>query len=367
MKKLLIVLAGIIVVVVIARVVILRYQDTPKEYAGLAEVLESWKGEDGMPEGLEDLQKLLESWKGEDGMPEGLEDLQKLLESWKGEDGMSEGLENLEKLLESWKNEDKEFSVGDWIPEGKYDIETDAWFEKEKTVMSGSQESVQLSQGPVDKLVLQAAGCKVEIVNSEISDMYLAFENLKKVQAYQNEGTVVVKAVRDTQLKQESTDSVLRLYLPLQCPLEAAELEIGAGSLHIDSLCAETLKVLVEAGKLTVGALTGEALEVTLGAGLVSLDEIQVHTAKFSVGAGSMRLSGRIHGNVEAECIAGELQMHLQGNESDYDYELHSVAGNIRLGEKKYAGMNEQTHIDNKAEAKMNLDCIAGNVEVYFE
>ena len=331
----------------IARMVILRYQDAPEEFTGLAEVLESWKGEEGMPEGLEDLQRLLESWKGEEGMPEGLEELQ--------------------KMLESWKDEDKDFSVEGWMPKGKYDIETDGWFEEERTVMSGSQEAVQLSNGSVDKLVLQAAGCKVEIVSSETPDIYLAFENVKKVQAYQDVGTVVVKAVRDTQLKQESTDSVLRLYLPSQCRLEAAELEIGAGSLHIDSICAETLKVLVEAGKLTVEDMTGDSLEVTLGAGLVSLTQTQVQTAKFSVGAGSMQLSGMIHGDVEAECIAGELQMHLRGNESDYDYELHSVAGIIRIGEKEYAGMNEQMHIDNNAEAKMDLDCIAGKVEVVYK
>ncbi len=318
MKKLMIFFAGVVLLIVIARVMMLRYQDRPENFAGLQECIQLWK-------------------------------------------------ERVEAITDSFSEQfSGQLSVQDWEIEENYDIDTEDWFVSGETILSGSREYMQLSSGQVNSLVLQAAGCSVEIVESEDADIYLAFENMKKVQAYQKESNVVVKAVRDTELKQEPAGSVLRLYLPSKCHLEEAELELGAGSLKIENIHAGKLKLSVEAGKLTAEALCAETLVAALGAGMILLEQAQVQDAKLSAGAGSMVLKGQIHGDVDAECTVGGLQLHLQGDVTDFNYEVQCVAGNIQIGDEKSSGINAERCIDNGAGKRMELDCAMGNLEVSF-
>ena len=205
------------------------------------------------------------------------------------------------------------------------------------------------------------------MISSKESDFYLEFANMKKVQAYQKEGIIIVKAMRDTKWSQEAENSVLKLYMPDMYPLNTAEIELGAGNMHIESIDAKELKLKVEAGKLTADQIYAGNLEVDLGAGAVSLDGIEAETADLSVGAGNLQMKGAVGRNLEAECAVGNLQIFLKEAQIDYNYELQCVAGNIQIGEEKYSGITEEIYINNSAERNVELDCAMGNILIEYD
>ncbi len=315
MKKFIVFLVCAVLLIAAARVITLRYQDRPEDFAEVQEWIEIGK----------------------------------------------------EKVEEITDNFSGQISGQDWEIEGSYDIDTEDWFDNEGEIYSGNLAYTRLSAGEVKSLVLQAAGCKVVIRPTEESDFYFEFENMKKVQAYQEESRLVIKVVRDTLIEKETESNILTLYVPTGCILDCAELELGAGSMQIDTLQANELDLSVEAGKLTVMSLRAQDVTTTLGAGVITLDNVNLQNVSISVGVGSMTVNGQISGNVEADCAMGGLQMSLQGTVKDFNYELQCVAGNILLDGEKHSGLNEGKLIDNAAQKSMELDCAMGSMKIEFE
>jgi len=315
MKKLIIFLVCAVLLIGAARVISLRYQDNPEDFSKVQE--------------------------------------------W-----INIGKEKAEEVTDRFSTQIAEQK---WNWEGDYDIDTESWFNDEAVTYSGSEKYRKLSSGQVSHFLLQSAGCKVVIEMTEESDFYFSFENMKKVQAYQKENSLFVKAVRDTLINEEDEKNVLTIYIPNDCVLESAELELGAGGMQAQELHAQEVEISVEAGKMTLDALEADELAVSLGAGAVSLKDVIVHDAEISVGAGSMSMAGRVTGEVEADCAMGSLEMNLQGNVKNFNYELQCVAGTIRLNGEKYSGINEGMVIDNAASKFMELDCAMGSMKITFE
>ena len=274
------------------------------------------------------------------------------------------GKETVGEVTDSFS---KKISEQNWGLEGSYDIDSENWFDDEGVTYSGSMEYTRLCSGEIGSFSIQAAGCRVEVVVTEEPDFYFAFENMKKVQAYEKGNHVSLKTVRDTLINEEDEKNILTLYVPETCFLETVELELGAGSMQIENLCAENVHISVEAGKLTVDAMESKDMTVSLGAGAVSLNKVNIQNAELSVGAGTMSLNGRIHGDIEADCAMGNLQMELDDNVKSFNYELQCMAGNILLNGEKHSGINEGMLIDHAASKDMKLNCAIGNMKIEFE
>ena len=239
-------------------------------------------------------------------------------------------------------------SKQNWELDGKYNIDETDWFDKDREVFSGKLPYTQLGERNAECLRIKAAGCRVEIVRSEEENCYFEFTNMKKVQAYQKDSTVIVNAMRDTKWEQEDEDSVLKLYIPQEQTFKMVEIELGAGALHMEELLVDSLDISLEAGKLTTDGLCAGQVEIELG-------------------AGDILLAGSVLGDVDIDCAAGNVEVILKGQPADFNYKLQCVAGNIQIGEEKYTGINEEKEIDNMAHKTMNLECAVGNIFVKYE
>lgn len=314
MKKFLGFLICAVLIMVVVRIGMFRYQDRPEDFAGI--------------------------------------------EKW-----IDLGREKTEEVTD---NLSEKISGLDWEFEGAYDIEADSWFDEDGIIYSGNLEYTKIDTGNVKQFVLQSAGCKVEVMPVDEEDFYISFENMKKVQVYQKEETLHLRAVRETTIGEESQEHILRVYVPKDCALKLAEIELGAGSMMIECLEAEQMKVSVEAGKMEIKSLIAKESQLSVGAGTLLVADGDLGSAEISVGAGNLSLNGEIRGNMDAECAVGNLQMQLSGNKKDFNYELQCVAGNIMLDDEKHTGINEGMVIDHAAEKKMELDCALGNMKIEF-
>lgn len=76
-----------------------------------------------------------------------------------------------------------------------------------------------------------------------------------------------------------------------------------------------------------------------------------------------MYLTGRLGGQVSAECSNGNVRLALEDAAADYDYAISVNAGSVSLDGHRYGGMTNQ-QIDNGAGRTMKLSCRRGAMEL---
>lgn len=138
------------------------------------------------------------------------------------------------------------------------------------------------------------------------------------------------------------------IYVPENLVLQDADLELGKGSLYVQNIHAEELKVDV-------------------GAGLAVLDDFTAGRTELSVGVGNLEAKGSTEKEAKLECDVGRIAYKDAGRETDFNYQLECGMGEIKLGGAVYSGLSVEQSIENRAAKNMNIDCNLGNAEVTFE
>lgn len=139
----------------------------------------------------------------------------------------------------------------------------------------------------------------------------------------------------------------ITIYIPQNLVLEEADFSLGAGTLFIEDICARDL-------------------ELEIGAGEANVDFFEADVVDASCGAGKLTFAGTVKREVDIECGAGEVDYYASGNQDDYNYEIESGIGEIRVGDRSYSGLAQECYIDNQAAKDIVVDCGIGQVTIYF-
>lgn len=267
-------------------------------------------------------------------------------------DNVGEGANNLvEGVITEYENFDG------------YDIEDSTMFDKNYAIESGNLER-EFQNMSATKLDIELGGCELEIQPSNDENIRITTENIGKFQAYLKDDQLNIKATRKT--KEDSTNCKIVLYLPEGHTWEKIDAEVGAGVIRIQNMAAAEIDLEVGAGQILAEYMEAGDLDISVGAGEARLDDMKIRDLDVSVGMGNFEAAGIVEGKVDAECSMGNLTLQLAAAQTDYDYEIECVMGNISLGEEKYTKTGERT-IDNGAGRKISLECSMGNIEVTFD
>ena len=121
--------------------------------------------------------------------------------------------------------------------------------------------------------------------------------------------------------------------------LKAREIEInaGAGKCSFEGLeASETIELTMGAGRISTGSLTAEEAKLDIAAGELTIDDAKVsRKTEATVSMGNADLKGTFAGELEVECSMGNLKFTLEGAEQDYNYDIESGLGSVRIGDKR--------------------------------
>lgn len=181
-------------------------------------------------------------------------------------------------------------------------------------------------------------------------------------------------------------DTEITLYLPEGMSLDDINIDFGAGKLETGELKAREIEINVGAGDCTFEKIeASESVNISLGAGKITVNALSTKEADFDMAAGELRinganvshetkvdvsmgqatLNGTFTGELEAECAMGNLYITLEGEESDYNYEVDCGMGSISIGGNSYDGVAERD-INNGSNNKIDVTCSMGNIDVGF-
>ena len=158
------------------------------------------------------------------------------------------------------------------------------------------------------------------------------------------------KAVKIKTRKKHMGTKTVTVYYPENAFFSKVDLELGAGEIEICSdLQAEELSIQTGAGEVT------------------NSGRIDVTECDLEVGAGSMELTGLSAREISGECGIGTLSLEIDGEQSEYYYEIECGVGTIEIGDDSYGGFAGKKTAGNKgADRKMELECGIGEITVDF-
>lgn len=276
------------------------------------------------------------------------------------------GRQDMNDLLKEIGGDWVDFDWEDHIDFAGYEIDDASMFSESYAVWKGDVERQMVVQGSVGELNLEIGGSIIEIKDSPDGNIYVEGESVGKMQAYVEGDVLYIKSVRPANLADEIKNSSIILYLPEECSLRRLDLSLGAGQLKLKNRVVEDMEVSVGAGQLLLTDVTLNTLEVSLGAGELRAQDVTVLSLDASIDMGNMDFTGAINESAEISCSMGNVNMDLEGNQEDFNFQLNCVAGNMEIDGERFSGAAMDRYIDNGAAKYMEINCSMGNVDIKF-
>jgi len=159
-------------------------------------------------------------------------------------------------------------------------------------------------------------------------------------------------------------NSKVTVYLPEDFVAEEAVIESGAGSITLEGLHSDYFELSAGAGTVNGDNLSSKDTQIDGGVGTISLKNVNFHDAEISCGVGTFEIEGSLTGDSSIECGVGGVKLDLVGNTEDYDLDIETGVGTIRLNGEKIS--NEYSR-ENDAPNSIAVEGGVGDVYINIE
>lgn len=268
--------------------------------------------------------------------------------------------------LGGWRNflkwaEEGEFSFGIGLPKMSVgEIEFNDRYE----VYTGEGNKIAVAANEeIQKIDLAVDGASVEVKKSDTDELRIAYESVRKLQFYVENGTLYIRQKNDAFIMSKTIE--LTIYIPERLQLAKVELELGGGKIVVDYMKADNFDVELGAGELVIKELYADRTSLMVGAGAIDVKKGEVGGMSIEVGMGSFDYTGSIHGDISVECAMGSASFDLSGERMDYNYDIECAMGSVKVGDKEYNGIID-TSIGNDAKWDCDLECAMGSISIRF-
>lgn len=251
----------------------------------------------------------------------------------------------VELRLNSWTDFGIHIS-GKWF--GDFGLNDEDMFDRDYEVWDGEVEKTRINEDEINELDIQISCSSLVIKDSVDEFFYIEKKGEGKLQAYEEDGVLYVKALLSGSVIGVKQEEKVTLYVPKNVDLHMISVELGAGEIEWN-------------------ALKADAMKVDLGAGEFVAKNAEVGDLEVSLGAGECLIQGKLKGDVNVDCAAGDVTLKHVGNEEEFNYEIDCAVGSVRVGKESFSGLASSKKIDNDASKTMEISVSAGSVEVEFE
>jgi DUF4097 and DUF4098 domain-containing protein YvlB len=158
-----------------------------------------------------------------------------------------------------------------------------------------------------------------------------------------------------------SPNSKITVYVPEDFVADEVRIDTGAGAVTIEELTTDYLYISAGAGNIKGSNISAEKVKFEGGVGSIHLEEVNFQNTDFDCGVGSVNIKGVLLGENKLECGVGEVVLDLEGNINDYDLDIESGVGTIRVNGQR---MEDTSHTNRSADHSIEVDGGVGNVKI---
>lgn len=234
---------------------------------------------------------------------------------------------------------------------------------------SGESLSIDLPDGNVTEMELSLGAGSFSVYQKEEADGKIEVEwsGRGRFDAYVKNGTLYVEGFKKNKLFGSDINyNEAILYIPKGTVFRQVCVEAGAGRIELYDIKADTLDGQIGAGEMILGNASVGELVLEIGMGRFEGFDINATNVDITVGMGESVYSGDISGKLNAECNLGNMVLHLEGKETDHNYQIECSAGNINLGGRSFTGLGAERSINNGVSSNFDIQCNMGNIDIDF-
>ncbi|BCJ94733.1 hypothetical protein acsn021_23020 [Anaerocolumna cellulosilytica] len=275
---------------------------------------------------------------------------------------------------DDWDEYEDNEGIGSWEEADRKDIYNDSldypisYKKVDSLKLDVSSGTVTIKEGETFSVDVNEAGA--DYVKSEVSDGILKITDSGYFNADRNDEVHVisifgVKVRTDKNNISWPDNTRIEITLPQEFKADKLTLSIGAGAIQADSLKAKTAIVNVGAGRIRIDELNVEnASSYSVGAGELIIEDFTGRDIDVECGIGAISLSGIIKGVNEVNCGIGSVEMDINGKEEDYNYDVSSGIGTVRINNNKYSGIASESIKNTGAKDSFSLKCEIGKIDL---
>lgn len=184
--------------------------------------------------------------------------------------------------------------------------------------------------GDYDSLDIEFGYGKLEISYGDVNQVQIDQKNVKNYKCFVDERTLHIEGNLKSKIGIHNQDGKITIVIPNNMSFNEVDMELGAGRADVTGLVAKKMNIEIGAGEMNIKNLDTEKLD--------------------------------------AETGAGKLYAELVGSETDYNYNLESGIGKLKIGENTYSGLGTEQNISNpNAKRFMDMECGVGEIEIKFQ
>jgi len=161
-----------------------------------------------------------------------------------------------------------------------------------------------------------------------------------------------------------SPNSKITVYLPADFVAEEAKINTGAGTVSVEGLKTEYLMISAGAGNISGSNLVADEVKIEGGVGNVQFSDVNFTDADFDCGVGNLDIGGVLLGENKIDCGIGEVDLNLKGDVDDYELNIDSGVGTVRLNGEK---IRDSHNSNNWAQHSIKVNGGVGNVKINIE
>ena len=185
--------------------------------------------------------------------------------------------------------------------------------------------------------------------NNSDDQIRIQIENSGKndISVKNNSGTLEIKDHR-SKIGKTTKNIDVALDIPADLELEDVLVELGVGDVEIEKL------------------LVKYTLNMKLGTGDVEIERLSAGTLDVSCGVGNLEIEKlRLEGSASIEGGVGDTRIGMLANENDFNYEISTGVGDVRIFDSEFRGLGGAKKISNGSDKEIVIHSGVGDMEIY--
>lgn len=220
----------------------------------------------------------------------------------------------------------------------------------------------------VSELVVKFGAGQLIINESEDENIHVSADNEADVKCGLKGNKLIVETSRAKGIAKVANGNNVIIAIPSNAKFDKVNLEIGACECIVNTALEinNDLDVSIGAGSLVLTKVKANSMDVDLGAGSVEIYSLNVDNADFEVGMGSIEAKGDINKKLDAECAMGSIDLVLDRPVSEYNFDIDCSMGSVEIDGKEYAGIASSKNQKGSSDTLLDLECSMGAIVVDF-
>ena len=161
--------------------------------------------------------------------------------------------------------------------------------------------------------------------------------------------------------------SHLEIVLPEDRTLDAATISVGAGSMTMTDIDADTFNIESGAGSIKGDGIRAKRASLKTGSGSLEFTDSSFGETLIQTGAGRVRFDGELDSRSVISTGAGSVELDLAGSEDDYRVDFTRGIGSVRVGRSSYNGIGSGTAGNMDADRHLEITTGVGSVRILFK